>query len=382
MIGMLTLAQLFLLQIPTTGTRFYKEENPKEGIYLLVIVAVVAVIAVVYRLMGGGSRPSSSSSSSKKSGGASPRKFNAFTLLRISSAYGLDREQTKLLEFVFRSDSVNDPERSIQNPALLDRHFKKAYRAIEKNSTTEEDAQARMVKLFALRNIIEASPPPGKEGESTNKLTENTPAVLTVGSNKYPVKVLASKGQTVVTEIPKNAPGSPIRLTKGGTVSLSFFTKSSNGFSLDCQIVGTLNTNQGLGLQLSHTGKSKSLVKRKYRRRESEVRCDIFFVRVDESGAGKKKASKLVVDNKKFTGTIQDISVGGCSLKTITPVQVDSRLKISIEQNDQYQISVLGQVLRINRSGSGGAIVHVKFLKVPRKSFNSISALVYGFMDN
>ena len=374
MFGMLFESQFFLLQ----GTRYFKEDNPMEGMILLIIVVVAVLAAVIYRVVGGGG---SGKSSKGKSGGVSPRKFNAFTLLRLSSAYGLDREQTKLLEYIFRNDGVSDPERSIKNPVLLDRHFKKAYRAIEKHSTSEEDAQQRMLKLFALRSIIESTPPPGKDGVSSNRLADNTPAILGIGASNYPIKIITSRGQTIVTEMPKNTLGTPIRLSKGGAASLSFFNKSSNGFSLDCQITGSANTPQGLGLQLTHTGKTKSLVKRKYRRRDIEVRCEFCYVNVAESGTGKNKVSKLVVDNRKFSGTIHDVSIGGCSFKTITSIQADSRIKINIDSSTN-NIAVLGQVLRINRSGPGGVIVHVKFLKVPRRAFNSISAMVYGYSDN
>jgi c-di-GMP-binding flagellar brake protein YcgR len=97
---------------------------------------------------------------------------------------------------------------------------------------------------------------------------------------------------------------------------------------------------------------------------------------------GRKRETKLVVDTRKYTGTVLDISIGGCSLKASAPIQVGSRLKISIDYDDNTLINVLGQVLRTNRSGAAGTIIHIKFLKVPRRAFNSISALVFGYDDD
>jgi hypothetical protein len=139
-----------------------------------------------------------------------------------------------------------------------------------------------------------------------------------------------------------------------------------------------LDTDRGPGLQINHTGKLKPLVKRMYRRKQATIKCDFFLVYLDESG-GKKKPPKLVVDTKKFTGTVLDVSIGGCALKTSAPIQVGSRLKISIDYDDGPLIHVLGQVLRSNRSGAVGTILHMKFLKVPRRAFNSISSLVFGY---
>ena len=353
------------------------ETNPKDGMILGIVIGGIIVFAILIHIIRNGI---SSPVTGKGKTSVTPRKFNFFTLQRIASTYGLDREQAKLLEYVFRNDSVSDPERVLSNPVLLDRHFKRAYKSIERTSESDEDAQRRLVSLFSLRNVIESSP--GSGDTTPGQIAANTPAILLIDNESYPVKVLLSRSQNVVTEIPRNALGTPARVSKGSRVTLSFFTKSSKGFSFDGHIMGTVNTDQGMGLQISHTGKIKPLVKRKYRRRPTSIRCEFFLVFIEESGAGRKKAPKMVVDKKRFTGNVLDISIGGCSVKTSAPIQIGSRLKIGIDYDDNHVINVLGQVLRSNRSGAVGTIVHIKFLKVPRRAFNSISALVFGYDED
>lgn len=364
---------LFLLQ--WANKKYFKDDNPIEAIVLLVAIAGVISFSVLYHIlrnrMGG-------SVVGKGQKTVIPRKFNFITLRKIASVYSLNREQTKLLEFVFRNDAVADPERVMKNPLLLDRHFKRAYRTIERTSESEEDAQQRLVKLFNLRNVIESAP--GLESAST-QLGENMPVVLKCEKVNYPVKVLSSRGQNVVVEFPRNALGTPVRLETGTRISLSFFNKANKGFSFDGHVLGTVNTDHGPGMQLTHTGKLKPLVKRQFRRKETAIRCELYFVNEEQSGKGRNQATKLVVDSKKYIGNVLDVSIGGCSIKTTAPVQVGSRLKISIDYDDNSLINVLGQVLRTNRSGSAGTIVHIKFLKVPRRAFNSINALVFGYSE-
>jgi len=363
---------LFLLQT------YFKSDNPMEGRILIIAIAAIVVISVFsYFIRHGVS--SSVAGKGKKGSGVTPRKFNAFTLRRIASSYGLDNEQKKLLEYVFRNDSVTDPERVMKTPALLDRHFKHTFRIIEKNSSTDEESQERLAMLFSLRNVIESSS--GTGDDSTVRLSENTQALLVCGKDSYPVKVLKTKGQTAVVEYPRNALGTPIRMSKGTKVALSFFTKSRNGFSYDGTVNGAVHTDRGQGLQITHTGKMKPLVKRKFKRRTIDVPCELYFVKVEETGTGKKKTAKLVVDTRRYIGMIKDISIGGCALKSSAPIQIGSRLKINIDYDDNYAINVLGQVIRTNRS-SAGTIIHVKFLKVPRRAFNSISTLVFGYNDD
>jgi hypothetical protein len=365
------LNNLFLLQA------YFKKGDPEEARTLFIAIGVIiGVVVLTYFLRHGFSNPIAGKN---KGSAVTPRKFNAFTIHKIASNYGLNREQKKLLEFVFRNDGVVDPERVMKTPALLDRHFKRAFKTIEKNSNTDEDAQERLVKLFTLRNVIESSS--GTSDDSSVRLTENTPAILGCGKDSYPVKVLSTKSQNVVIDYPRNALGTPIRITKGTKVSLSFFTKSSNGFAYDGVIGGGVNTDRGQGLQISHSGRMKPLVKRKFLRRSIDIHCEFYFVKIEETGTGKKKTTRLVVANKKFTGMIKDISVGGCALKSSAPIPVGSRLKINIDYDDNYAINVLGQVIRTNRS-SAGTILHIKFVKVPRRAFNSISTIVFGYNDD
>jgi hypothetical protein len=95
---------------------------------------------------------------------------------------------------------------------------------------------------------------------------------------------------------------------------------------------------------------------------------------------GRRREKKLVVDKRRLTGNIMDISIGGCSIKTNILVQTGSRLKIEFIHSDNFNVAVLGQVIRTNRNGIS-TVMHIKFLKVPRRSLNAINALVYEYAD-
>jgi hypothetical protein len=361
----------FLLQ----DIQYFKEDDPVGATILLVVIGAAILISLVVGFVRNGVRTGGG-----KGGRATvtPRKFNAFTLRRIANSYGLDKDQTRLLEFVFRNDAVSDPERVMKTTTVLDKHFKRAYRTIEQNAETEEEAQQRLVRLFSLRNTIEGASGNSASG-STSQLAENTAAVLSTGKESYPVRVMSAKGAFVVVENPRNALGTPVRISKGSRVTLSFFTKSSKGFAFDSKVIDTVDSPHGPGLQLSHSGKPKPLAQRRYRRKQVSAGCVFYFVFVETAKVGRKKVPKLMVDTRRFVGTILDISIGGCSIKTSAPVQVGSRLKIDMDYSDDSTITVLGQVLRTNRTGAIGTIIHIKFIKVPRRAYNNINALVFGY---
>ena len=194
----------------------------------------------------------------------------------------------------------------------------------------------------------------------------------------YPVKVLSSKGDHLIINNPQTALGSYIQIPRGNKVTLSFFTKSSKGYSFESRILGVSEAAVGQVMQLLHSNKVSSLSKRKFRRRQLAIPAEFFLVNLEQSVGNKK--TRLIVDKRGNAGTIMDISVGGCSIKTNSVVSSGSRLKIEAGLGGK-KIAVLGQVLRTNRSGAK-SIVHVSFLKIPGKSLNAINAAVYEYADD
>lgn len=373
-------ARLFpLLQFPPLQISYFKQDDPLGAILLLVGVGALVTFGVVAGILKNGIRTGGPVGNG---GGkaATPRQFSAFNLNRLIRPYGFNKDQKKMLEYVFRDNGVTDPERILKSPDLLDRYFKRVYKKIESSEAPDAEIRQKTALLFSVRNTLEysqnfaSSPPPAQQ------LSPNTAAVLVSRNVNYPVRVASSKGNQIEVELPQDTQKSPVRLNQGAKATLSFFTKSSQGFSFDCQIAEFITSPRGPKLQLIHSGQAKPLIQRRFRRKQAETACTYFMVRLEEQGKGRKKTQKMILEGKSHDGTILDISIGGCAIKSSSAVNPGSRLKIELEYAAQKaRITVLGQVLRINKSGAVGAIMHTKFLKIPWRSLNTINALVYGY---
>ncbi|MDR1900390.1 MAG: flagellar brake protein [Treponema sp.] len=353
------------------GFSTWKETNPRDVIIFFLGLAVVVVFLVVLNSV----KKRVGSPAEGASGTA--RRFSGHAFHRLANNIGLDRDQTKMLEFVLKNDHATDPQRVVNSVNLLDRAFRRAYRTIERSANTEDEAQEKFSLLFSTRNILESAMGGGGVS-STRQVAENAAAVISIGNNSYPVRVISSKGENLVVENPQNALGTPVRLPRGGKVVLSFFTKSSKGFSFESRILGVADSADGPVLQLVHSNQIKRLSQRRFRRRQAVIDSTFYFVYVEESG--RKKEKKMVVDKRRLTGNIMDISIGGCSIKTNVNVPSGQRLKIEFIHGSNTNIAVLGQVLRTNRTGIS-TIMHIKFLRVPRRSLNAINALVFEYTD-
>ena len=120
------------------------------------------------------------------------------------------------------------------------------------------------------------------------------------------------------------------------------------------------------------------LVRRKRRSFSAPLNCVFHKVNQVEEKIGGKKTIKLVLDNEAFGGGILDLSSGGCALKTAMPIKAGSKLKLELVMG-RVKANVLGQVLRVNKSG-GFLTLHIKFIKIPPVAANNISAFVFNYV--
>jgi len=363
---------LFPLQITAADLQIKSEVSLTQ---LLVFLGVFAVIIIVFIIINkkNASGGKSKSGGGGKAGGGGFGFFSMLSMHRIARGIGLDSEQIRMLDYVFRIDGATEPEKSIVTPALLDRHFRRAYRVIEQGANTDRDAQRKLAVLFSTRNLLESS----NLGaiSSTKQLKDDTTLLITHGKEKIEVGVLSSRNDVLIVEAPTTVLGSHIRIPQGTRLSVLFFTKSNKVFSFETRVVGYGNMHGTHTLNLAHSNQLRFMSQRRYRRRQAAIACFMNLVYVEGSG----KKSRLIVDKRRMNGNIADISVGGCSIKSSAPIQVGARFKIEFIQRNTT-VAALGQVLRINRAGMNSTI-HIKFLKVSQKSMNIINAFVYEYAN-
>jgi len=365
-----SLLALFPLQVDVHdfGGSFNRTTSPKEIIIIVVVLGTIILLPIIISFF-----MKNTPGMGATKGGAAGGFLSRMALNRHARDMGLNHEQIKMLDFVFKTDDVIDPLRSLSNSELLDRHFRRAYRAIENNSSTPEEMQHRHAVLFSTRNILEHSG--GVNMTSTRQLKEEATLTIGTGKDKREVSVISTKGDHLAVECPRNALGSYIKPPKGNKLTVFLFTKNNKGFSIETKVVGYSGGMGHTVMLLAHSNQIKKLSQRRYRRRQMVIACNMFLVYVE----GKGRKQRLVVDKRRLVGSIADISVGGCSIKSRAPVQVGSKMKIEFTYADTG-MAALGQVLRTNRAG-GATVLHVKFLRVSRKSMNAINAFVYEYAN-
>ena len=299
------------------------------------------------------------------------KQYSKFAFQRLAKKYGLNPEQTKMLDYVLRTDNATNPERSINSSKLLDRHFKKAYRVIvEESSNNDEEIQGKLSLLFSTRSVLENSVSV-MNMVSTRRIPEKLPVVLNVEDEKYNATLVSASGDTIKV-VCKESPDDKIKFPKRLKLNVVVSSGNGNSFSFDTHVYDAVEHKGSITLKLAHSGRIKHLIQRRYRRRELFADCSIFLVHT--------RGKQLVVDKKAVSGEIMDVSAGGCSLNVKAPIPNGTRIKIEYISGKDNPVAALGQVLRTNIS-TAGTILNVKFLKIPRKSMNTINAFVYDYAD-
>jgi hypothetical protein len=355
--------------------RYFKEDDPVSALIFVVSVSVIILVSLFVNLIRHGIGRTGDQIMPLK---PAARQFSIFTLHRLARTYDLNREQTKFLEQIFRSHGVREPQRIMKDSALLDNHFRRVYKKFEKSYDTEQDSQQKIALLFSLRNTIENTWGKQEIITSTRQIANDSNVILTIGSDRYPVRVLSSKTANMSVECPRTVRDN---LRSNTRLTLSFFTKCGNGLAFDTRVVGITGNSGNPALQIVHSDNVKLLsYQRKFRRKETNLACSFSLVTISEVKTGWKKTKKMTADKNKTSGDILDISLGGCMIHTRTAAAAGSSLKIEISyRSDTRPIAVLGQVMRLNQSGSRGIMIHIKFIKIPRRAWNVINAMVFNY---
>jgi hypothetical protein len=366
--------------------RYFKEDDPMSAVILGIGVAVILVFILISKIIRHGIK-----SIGPRPGGARqslnfvpPRQFSGLTLRAIAKNYDLTQEQTKMLDYVLTRDNVSRPREVLADAALIDKHFKRAYHSISKKSermVDDTEVQRELYRLFSTRNAIEAAPASIRR-TAIPEIGYGTEVVLSVDGKIYPLKVNTVRGEVILVECPVNPLGQPLKFQRGTRANLNYFDNLNHGFLQQCRTLDVVTApRKPPVLQLLTQGKPKPLFKRKSRRRQVNILCEFWVVTITKTGSAARAQTTMTVGSRKFVGEILNISPGGCSIRTRGLLKPGLRLKISIE-DEKDDVTILGQILRINRGSSITSFVHIKFIKAPLKALNVISAVVYRYNED
>ncbi|HUW70112.1 MAG TPA: PilZ domain-containing protein [bacterium] len=354
---------------------YWKQDNPVETTWFLVVIAALIAVPVLYSILRNlvYGKPSESNSRPSPSQGFSKGAFR-----RKAEEHGFSGEEVEFLEFYARKLGVTSPQAIFGSKTQLDTFMKNAFKYIEQHAETEEEAENQKHDLFAIREALGARLSTGVSIRSTRQLKSRTPlSIVTTREAHYSSILLINESKALYLEPALDAFGAPIKFPFRSRITVYFYTGNHVGFSFQSHVRGLVDMDGKKLLCIAHSDKIKPLPARRYQRSEIRLTARFYLVHVKAAKDKGKVVKSVQVERAAVAGIITDLSGGGLSMQTMSPVNAGEFVKLEFDLGTGSR-SAYATVVRVSRSRSG-ALMHLKFVKANRKTINEIRSVVYGY---
>jgi c-di-GMP-binding flagellar brake protein YcgR len=310
------------------------------------------------------------------------RKYGRHVFHRMAKNIGLQKHHIEILEYLIRVCSVRQPFLIFSSPGLLDDVIKKGIYALHKNpKLKEEERERRLTYLFQIKQIIERNARSGIGVRSTIMLRPGQSVTVTTETGRhYNTRVISNLKDMVALATVQDDAGSQIRWPRGTRLKVNFWRESDAGYAFESKVLGYDKIKGAQCFLVHHARTLKREQQRRYRRSPIHRPCFFFPVLIVESGSGRRKEKKAVVQTtRRYLGNLIDISAGGCSINSVYPLSTGSLCKIEFELARRQRITVFGKVKRIRKTGFRSGVMHIMFTKLSSRYLNQIYLYVYDF---
>ncbi len=310
---------------------------------------------------------------------SSKGSFRAFR--RTAKKMGLSKEQTALLEHIVRKREIKNPFVMLNNSRTFDRTLKTELEELKMAEELDEKTREhRKLKLFKIKQLIEQrSRNQGKGLSSTKQFHIGEEITLSLpGGVRYKTAVTSKLSDFFCVDPPQDKNGKEIPLEKNIKISVIAFRGGNTMIVFPSQTLGYLKTRRYRSLRIQHSSHGETVHNRRHRRKELKKPVYCYPVTVITRGKGKKAVKEAkVLKQQRISGTLQDLSPGGCCIQSSRPMKAGSLLQMQFEPHRGNTILVLGKVVRMEKEGRMGGLMHIMFTRASSASINSINAVVY-----
>ncbi|MBP7262856.1 MAG: PilZ domain-containing protein [Spirochaetia bacterium] len=348
---------------------YWKQSNPEDSRIFLIVLGALVAVALVYSLI---KKLSSGTISSRVPG------FRSGTFRRKALDVGFSDAEADFLEHYARKLGVQNPQSVFGTRQQLDSFIKATFRYIDRHAETEESAEDLKGRLFAIREALSLRINSGAAIRSSRQLKARTPISLVTNKEAhYASLIVFNEPRALYVEPALDAFGVPIRFTRGSKLTVFFYAGNHVGYNFHTRSGGLVNLDGRQLLALSHNDSVKQLPSRRHQRREARLSGRFYLVHVHAARDRGKVVKSVQVEKAAVPSIITDVSAGGLSMQTMSPANVGEFVKIEFDLGAGTRWAY-ASVVRASRLRSGTSL-HLKFVKIPRKTVNEILSYVYGF---
>ena len=284
--------------------------------------------------------------------------------------FKLSQKEQALLWKIFKKYHIVNIFYTIKDYENLSRYFKSYY--IEKKSEfSDDDEEVFFSLLFNIEKIC--------SGINVIKSTKSIPQKTKLFYiNNHGVKFSFDLEENTKSFMFLKPSEQFIREThkpeETEKILFTFTSETKMQYGFISRIIRYRRTQDGnLQLIISHPNILYKQIKRNFKRRLTSKTVEFSSAKISEN----KK--DFIFGEKQYFAKVTNISAGGLCLVTDLPIKQNQFLKINLSPFD-IQETVIGKIISTrNTIKKGYYNLHIKFVKISKKSQNKIQRTVFGY---
>jgi c-di-GMP-binding flagellar brake protein YcgR len=369
-----------MVVLQASAPNFFENPDPTTNLIMLGVfigLAVLAGIGAVLNSRGGGSRGGG--------GGGGGGVLAGMHLKRAARNAGLSRDQIRTLQGLVKRYRIPDPTRIFTDTAYLTNLVRRAIRDVDNSNMPDDERESLKYMIFQVKRLISLHMSGRTTLGSTRRLRVGRD--LQISSDRtdwYESTIKTNLPEALVIEAPADRFERPILWSKGTAVSCRVLAEGTGKvYTFDTHVSGIRKSRSGTSILLAHTTRIQESQKRRYPRREMDMPVFFWPVFIMSVGTGRRaKKRAFVSDERRGFGRLEDISAGGCSIRTQRPLKAGTLIKVEFETWDRTKLSAFGKVRSTQRTPLRYGVMHIMFTRVSRKNLNMIQSYVYGIAEH
>ncbi|MEM5948561.1 PilZ domain-containing protein [Spirochaetia bacterium 38H-sp] len=344
---------------------FFSEPDPTVNRITLIILAAIILLVIVLAQLN-----------SRKTAKGAKTGYSKWRFSRSARKLGFSSFYIKILDRLIKKYNIPNPDNLLLNNPILDSILKREITEIENESIPETEKDLRKHHLFLIKQVIEANRPRLARTTSSKYIKQGESVKILIPSqNKvYSTDVLENSSQYLILRAPRNEKGNIVYIPPGTRINISF-TKYENNLFSGNTVVRDFKKDGQSKIYVAHIEKMQQVLQRRHKRAEIYAPCYYYPVSIVSTTSRKRQA---VVDaNKRFSGTIINISAGGCGIKTLNPLKVGMLVKINFKTDTGDNVTAYGKIRSITFQKGQGNVMHIMFTSMTKHHLNEIREIIY-----
>lgn len=344
---------------------FFTETDPTVNRITLIILAAIILLVVVLGQLN-----------NRRNARGAKTGYSKWRFARNARKLGFNKFYINILDKLIKKYNIPNPDNLLLNNPVLDSVLKKEIAEIENEPISASEKDLRKHHLFLIKQVIEANRPRLARTTSSKYIKQGESVkMLVLSQNKvYTTDVIENSSHYLILRAPRNEKGGIIYLPPGTRINISF-TRYENTMFSGSSVVRDFKKDGQPRLYVAHMEKMQQVMQRRHKRAEIYAPCYFYPVSIVSTSSRKRQA--VVDSNKRFSGTIIDISAGGCGIKSLNALKAGTLIKINFKTDTGENVTAYGKIRSISFKRGTGNVMHVMFTSVSKHHLNEIRELIY-----